>query len=153
MWINVSQLSFCSHVQPWVMSLHLCGWDRSGPNSPNLTVKPDYYIISVGKIRLSGSRHGKSTLFICFFGHLPFQVWGWKLTHTLFILVKQVTCFIRLCSTFASPERFCFFSWASTSDLTGAPVRWGLPFHSLSTGSLIKSWHMWLIWLEGHSFA
>lgn len=32
-------------------------------------------------------------------------------THTLFILVKQATCFVTLCSTFALPEKFffCFF--------------------------------------------
>lgn len=94
-WTSGSAQSFCSHV----MSLHLSACYCSGSDSPNLTVKPDYYVASVGKIRLSGSRHGKSTLFVPFFGHLPFRIRGRKLTHTLFILVKQTTCFIGLCST------------------------------------------------------
>lgn len=102
-WTSESAQCFCSHMRAWVMSLHLSGCCCSGLNSPNLTVKPDYYIVSVGKIRLTGSRHGKSTLFVCFFGHLPFRIRGWKLTHTLFILVKQATCFhqamLHLCST------------------------------------------------------
>lgn len=125
------------------MSLHLSGCSLSGPNSPNLTVKQDYYIVFVGKIRHSGSRHGKSLLFLWSLVVLDLRLETH--TQTLFILVKQATCFIRLSSTFAPPEKFLVFFKASNCSLAKASVRWCLPVNSLSTGSLIKRWRMRLM--------